>query len=88
MDRCACSLAVHETEAPVGRHEGASYNGRKLLQHSVWGGAHEEVEVKVATNDPVADFALCQHDVHAMAVQQQHTMRGTTCSTFQQSISQ
>ena len=52
------SLAVHEAQGPVWSHHGAPHHMRQLLNNSMRGGAHEEVQVHKAANHAVADAAV------------------------------
>ena len=68
------SLAVHEAQRPVWSHHWAPDHMRQLLNNRERGGAHEEVQVHKAADHAVADAAVGQCNIHAIAIHHQNPM--------------
>lgn len=78
-------LAVHEAQTPVWRHDRAANDGSQLVENSIGSGAHQEVEVQHTTSYSPLHPCLCQHHIHGIAVEKQHTMCCAICKQTKQS---
>jgi hypothetical protein len=64
-----------ETKSPIRWHVWCSNERSVLLHNSIGSRTGEEVKVQHASNDLVRQHRWVQHKIHAITVEQQHSMR-------------
>jgi hypothetical protein len=77
--RAGFALALHETQAPIGRHDRASNDGSELIKDSSRGGARHHIHINNASREaPLNPLGRDGH-LHAVAIQHHDTMSLSIC---------
>ena len=73
------TLALHETQAPVGRHDWAADNAGELIQHIHGTWPQQEIEVQDAANCSELQSVAGDGNFHAIAVHEHDSMGQAAC---------
>lgn len=73
------ALALHEPQAPVGRHDWAANNAGELIEDVHGARAQEEVEVQDTANCSELQRVAGEDDLHAVAIHEHHSVCQAAC---------